>query len=72
MVKLDEVIAIMLANPATGLTVEGHTDNQGDAAVAADRLTAIGYGEEQPIADNDTAEGRAMNRRIEFVVSEGE
>ncbi len=29
-------------------------------------LTAEGYGETQPIADNDTAEGREANRRIEF------
>jgi len=36
------------------------------------RLTAVGYGEARPIANNDTAEGRARNRRIEFVVSEGE
>lgn len=34
-----------------------------------DRLEAIGYGEEQPVADNDTAAGRAENRRIEFVVA---
>ncbi len=34
--------------------------------VPADQLVAVGYGQEQPIADNGTAEGRAQNRRIEF------
>lgn len=32
------------------------------------RLTANGYGESQPVASNDTAEGRALNRRVEFRV----
>lgn len=32
--------------------------------VEADRLASIGYGEQHPIADNDTAAGRAANRRI--------
>lgn len=34
------------------------------AGVTADRLTAIGYGEQRPVADNATAEGRARNRRV--------
>lgn len=35
--------------------------------VSADRLTAKGYGESQPIADNSTREGRIQNRRVELV-----
>lgn len=31
-------------------------------------LTAIGYGESRPVASNDTAEGRANNRRIEVLI----
>ncbi len=34
--------------------------------VLTSNLTAFGYGEENPIADNDTEEGREANRRIEF------
>lgn len=34
--------------------------------VAASRLAIVGYGESRPIADNKTASGRAMNRRIQF------
>lgn len=36
--------------------------------VEASRLTAKGYGETQPIADNNTVEGRAENRRVELKV----
>ncbi|MZR61549.1 OmpA family protein [Alcanivorax sp. DP30] len=38
--------------------------------VAEDRLTSRGYGEVDPVASNETASGRAMNRRVEFRVSE--
>jgi outer membrane protein OmpA-like peptidoglycan-associated protein len=38
--------------------------------VAADRLTAEGYGEQFPVGDNATAEGRARNRRISMRVTE--
>ncbi len=36
--------------------------------VAAERLTAIGYGADRPLVDNATPEGRAQNRRIELEV----
>ncbi len=37
--------------------------------VAADRLTTQAFGEERPVADNTTAAGRQMNRRVEVVFS---
>lgn len=35
---------------------------------ADDRLSVVGYGPDQPIADNGTPDGRAANRRLEFKV----
>jgi outer membrane protein OmpA-like peptidoglycan-associated protein len=37
--------------------------------VSEGRLTANGYGETKPIADNKTAAGKALNRRVEFVLT---
>lgn len=34
--------------------------------VGAERLTLSAHGESQPTADNDTAEGRQQNRRVEL------
>ena len=36
--------------------------------VSPDRLTAVGYGATRPMADNDTEEGRAQNRRTELKI----
>lgn len=39
-----------------------------DRGIATDRIRTDGKGESQPRATNDTADGRALNRRIEFVI----
>ncbi len=75
--------------PERKVSIEGHTDNQGDAranqklslkraeavrdfltaaGMNGGRLKALGYGEVRPIASNDYARGRTMNRRIDVVI----
>jgi OOP family OmpA-OmpF porin len=46
-------------------SVKDYLTSQG---VTATRLSAKGYGEAQPVASNDTKEGRAENRRVELIV----
>ncbi|HDL18437.1 MAG TPA: OmpA family protein, partial [Bacteroidetes bacterium] len=45
-------------------SVKEYLTNKG---ISANKIVAYGYGEENPLADNSTKEGRAKNRRIEFV-----
>jgi outer membrane protein OmpA-like peptidoglycan-associated protein len=40
--------------------------------LAARRATAVGYGEDYPIADNTTATNRALNRRVEVYIAEND
>jgi outer membrane protein OmpA-like peptidoglycan-associated protein/tetratricopeptide (TPR) repeat protein len=63
-----------VGTPADNLTL---SNNRAKAVVnyliskgiAAQRLTFKGYGETQPVADNDTEEGRSKNRRTEMKVT---
>jgi len=90
---LAAVLKVALAHTEIAkITVEGHTDSRGAAALnkklsaaraaaVADwlvkhgvdraRLTSIGFGPDKPIDSNETDEGRANNRRVEFHI-EGE
>ena len=37
--------------------------------ISSDRMTSIGYGQNEPIADNNTKAGRQKNRRVQFKIS---
>lgn len=47
-------------------SVKSHLQNQG---IAASRLLASGKGEGSPVAGNDSAAGRQLNRRVEIIIS---
>lgn len=38
--------------------------------IAEERITAVGYGSKQPVAENNTAEGRSKNRRVEIKITQ--
>jgi OOP family OmpA-OmpF porin len=39
--------------------------------VAAERMSTVGYGDTHPVASNDTAEGKELNRRVELRITGG-
>jgi outer membrane protein OmpA-like peptidoglycan-associated protein len=39
-----------------------------EAGVESSKITAVGRGEGDPVGDNKTPEGRAMNRRVEISI----
>jgi outer membrane protein OmpA-like peptidoglycan-associated protein len=41
-----------------------------DMGISNDRISTHGYGEESPVASNDTAAGRQSNRRVEIILSD--
>jgi outer membrane protein OmpA-like peptidoglycan-associated protein len=82
-------LAAALAGNERRISVEGHTDSQGedeanlrlsvqraeavrrtleDGGLSPSLLSAGGHGEARPVADNQTAGGRAANRRVEIIV----
>lgn len=84
---LDDVAALIAANPHVRVEIVGHTDSTGSdsynqslserranaaraylesTGVSASRLSATGRGENSPVADNSTSEGRAANRRVDL------
>lgn len=86
---LEQIAALLKAQPKLRLSVVGHTDNVGGASynkglsqrradavvtaliedfgIAPERLEASGAGMDEPVAGNDSEEGRAKNRRVELV-----
>lgn len=54
-------------DPLSQKRAEAIMDALVEKGIARARLTAVGKGSHQPIAPNTTDEGRAKNRRVEFI-----
>ena len=59
--KMNEELSLQRAE-----AVRAHLISRG---IPSDKIKAVGIGPARPIASNDTAEGRANNRRVELVVT---
>ncbi len=64
--KGDESFNLLLSNNRAKFIADYITQN----GITKDRIEWKGFGEDLPIADNDSKEGRAKNRRVEFEVIE--
>lgn len=85
---LNEIYKMLSEHPGVNVSVEGHTDSDGDndlnqklsedraktvmkqlvsMGISAGRLSSKGFGESMPVSTNATPEGKAENRRVEFV-----
>jgi outer membrane protein OmpA-like peptidoglycan-associated protein len=85
---VDQIFELMNSDATLKISIEGHTDNVGDAAsnkklsndrakavmdalvargVDKTRMSFVGWGQEKPVADNRSEDGRAQNRRVEIV-----
>lgn len=51
---------------ARALSVLHYLENE--ESIGPQRLSAVGYGEFRPVASNDSAHGRQLNRRVEIVI----
>ena len=59
--------AMYMLSVARAQTVKDYLVENG---IEESRLEILGFGGEKPIADNETTEGRALNRRVEFHINE--
>jgi outer membrane protein OmpA-like peptidoglycan-associated protein len=87
---IDKLVSILKEYPEAKVTVEGHTDSDGDDAanldlsqrradavvtymlgkgISPERMTAVGFGETKPKVENTNAVNKALNRRVEIVVT---